>query len=277
MATSLTLIRGVGNVGIRYGLEESVFLDSIIFWWRTNRGENKNFYDGRWWTYNSIKTYSEIFPWWTVSQIRRIAASCIKKGALLSANYNEDQRDRTMWYSPSDELLELYGEIESEKCICANQQMELPKSTRSFAETNEPLPCSYHEATMNTPPTPSEKGNGRKKPKGELDEEARELLNAYVGTDRELAAAMKDMIENRKELKSVNSKRAIRSLLAELDRLSYGSRENKITLLRRAVASGWKLVYPLKPGELPEPPPAESTAGQAPTGHVVEEEGVHYL
>lgn len=115
----------------------------------------------------------------------------------------------------------------------------------------------------------------KKVSKYELDDEARELLNAYVGSDRQLADAMKDMIENRKELKAINSKRAIKSLLAELDRLSFGSRENKITLLRRATASNWKIVYPLKPNELPEQPANEN--GQASPGHLQEEAGVYYL
>ena len=49
--TSLTHISGYAHVAERYGFEEAVFLDAIMFWYRTNRGDDRNFRNGRWWTY----------------------------------------------------------------------------------------------------------------------------------------------------------------------------------------------------------------------------------
>ena len=133
--TPLAHISGESHVAQKYGLEEAIFLHSLMFWYRTNRGNNQNFHDGRWWTYNSVKAFEEIFPWWNGGQIRRIIARCKDKGAVLAANYNEDQRDRTAWYAPSDELLALYGE--SEKCICRKQQMQTPEGAESFDENGK--------------------------------------------------------------------------------------------------------------------------------------------
>lgn len=140
-----------------YGMEEAVFLDAIMFWYRANRGDNRNFYDGRWWTYNSVKAYESIFPWWNAGQIRRIIARCREKGALLAGDYNEDRRDRTAWYSPSDELLAMYGE--SENCICRKQQMQSPETTNSDDENgkcNIRKPCSNHVETDMAPYSPPE-------------------------------------------------------------------------------------------------------------------------
>lgn len=168
----LTRICGEGHVAAKYGLEEAIFLDSIIYWWRTNRDNERNFKEGRWWTYNTLKTYTSRFPWWTDAQIRRIIARCKDKGALLTGNFNADQRDRTVWYSPSDELLILYGE--SANCICQNQQMDgaktqmdVPESADSSAENSEALPCIYHDPTIPpySPPTGDEEGNGTNKSK----------------------------------------------------------------------------------------------------------------
>lgn len=133
--TPLVHIYGESHVAAVYGLEEAIFLHSLMFWYRTNRGNGQNFHDGRWWTYNSVKAFEGIFPWWNSGQIRRIIARCKEKGALLAGNYNEDQRDRTAWYTPSDELLELYGEIEN--CICRKQQMEMPESSETFDENGK--------------------------------------------------------------------------------------------------------------------------------------------
>lgn len=150
--TPLVHINAEAHVAAAYGLEEAIFLHSLMFWYRTNRGNGQNFHDGRWWTYNSVKAFEGIFPWWTGAQIRRIIARCREKGAVLAGNYNRDQRDRTAWYTPSDELLELYGERVN--CICQNEQMEVPESTDSFDETSRPLPCSNHVETYSTPCSP---------------------------------------------------------------------------------------------------------------------------
>lgn len=178
----LTRIIGEGHIAARYGLEEAIFLDSIIYWWRTNRDNGRNFEQGRWWTYNTLKTYAERFPWWTEAQLRRIIARCKDKGALLVGNFNEDQRDRTLWYSPSDELLELYGEIPA-SCKCSNEQMEgakpqmdVPKGAQSCGENSTALPCSYHDST--NPPYSPPKGDGEGVPSGSRGKVDTELSQA---------------------------------------------------------------------------------------------------
>lgn len=133
--TPLTQIHAEGRVAERYGLEEAIFLHALMFWYRTNRGNGQNFHGGRWWTYNSVKAFEEVFPWWTAGQIRRIIARCREKEAMLTGSFSQDRRDRTAWYTPSDELLELYGE--NVNCICTNQQMQPPDSAGSCAESGK--------------------------------------------------------------------------------------------------------------------------------------------
>lgn len=133
--TPLTQIHADGRVAERYGLEEAIFLHALMFWYRTNRGNNQNFHDGRWWTYNSVKAFEEIFPWWTAGQIRRVITRCKEKGAMLTGSFAEDRRDRTAWYTPSNELLMLYGE--NVNCICTNQQMQSQEPASSDAENDK--------------------------------------------------------------------------------------------------------------------------------------------
>ena len=157
---ALTRIQGYAHVAARYGLEEAIFLDSIVHWYRVNRSDGRNFHDGRWWTYNSIAAYVDQFPWWSTKQIRRIAASLRDQGALLTGNYNSNGRDRTIWYSPSDEVLALYGieptpaNAQTGNCICPNGQMQMPEPENASAQTGEPLPFSYHVDTDNPPYSP---------------------------------------------------------------------------------------------------------------------------
>lgn len=154
---ALTRIQGYAHVAAKYGLEEAIFLDSIVHWYRVNRADGRNYHDGRWWTYNSIAAYTDQFPWWSAKQIRRIAASLRDQGALLTGNYNSNGRDRTIWYSPSDDALALYGiavDAQEGNCICPNGQMHVTKQADASAQTGEPLPCSNHEDTNNPPYSP---------------------------------------------------------------------------------------------------------------------------
>lgn len=162
--TALTFVSGLGPVALRYGLEESIFLHTIVFWARENRSNGQNFKDGRWWTYNSVQGMTEIFPWWSAKQIRRIINSCRDQGAVLIANYNKDGRDRTIWYSPSDELWTLYGEANMGKCNFPNGQMQVSDGASEIAQTSEPLPCNTHVKDTPLPPKGGRGGRRRNKP-----------------------------------------------------------------------------------------------------------------
>lgn len=104
------------------------------------------------------------------------------------------------------------------------------------------------EDLNNTPLPPNGGGNGKRPSKYDLAEDAKPVLRAYCGTDDVLARALADLIEMRRDLKAINSKRAINLLLGELDRLSDGDRELKIALLRQSFLNSWKSVFPLKGG-----------------------------
>ena len=153
----LTRLSGYAHVAMKYGVDEAIYLDSIMFWYRHNRANGLNYHDDRWWTFNSMAAFVELFPWWSDKQLRRIIKSCKEQGALLTANYNTDGRDRTVWYSPSDELLLLYGDESN----FPNGQMHLPKRADASAQMGEPLPCIYiHD--NNIPPIVPQTGDGEK-------------------------------------------------------------------------------------------------------------------
>ena len=262
---ALNFISGVGSVARKYGVEEAILLDSMVFWWRSNRAEGRNLRDGRYWSYHSVRGLTEIFPWWTAKQIRRILTSCTDQGALITGNYNAKSRDRTIWYTPGDDLLELYGYAEMGKCNCPNGQMELPKRANAIAQMGEPLPCITPCSTSVDPPLNPPQGE-RRASKYDLAEDAKPMLREYCGDDNEMARALADLIEVRREKKAINSKRGIKALLAELDRLSDGHRDIKLLLLRQSIANSWKSVFPLRQGNAPPP-----------GGGLIEEEGVYLL
>ena len=154
---ALTRLNGYAHVAMEYGVDEAIFLDSIMYWYRHNRANGLNYHDERWWTFNSMAAFVELFPWWSDKQLRRIIKSCKEQGELLTANYNTDGRDRTVWYSPSDKLLQLYGD----DCNLPNGQMHLPKRADASDQMGGPLPCIYKHDN-NIPPIVPQTGDGEK-------------------------------------------------------------------------------------------------------------------
>ena len=89
----------------KYGADIAIFLHNLVFWVEKNMANGKNCYDGRFWTYNTMDAFAELYPLWSRDQIKRMIAKCREKGLILVGEYNKDRRDRTKWYSPSDEIL----------------------------------------------------------------------------------------------------------------------------------------------------------------------------
>lgn len=88
----------------KYGVNEAVLLSNIIHWVKVNHANNRNIHEGKAWTYNTRRAFAEIYPFWSERQIYTILQHLLEGGAIISGNYNADQRDRTLWYTLSDDI-----------------------------------------------------------------------------------------------------------------------------------------------------------------------------
>lgn len=89
---------------VRYGVEAAIMLQNIRFWIAKNKANKRHFYDGRYWTYNSARAFTELFPYWSQPQIRRVLAKLIDAGVLVVGEYNQNPYDHTRWYALSDDV-----------------------------------------------------------------------------------------------------------------------------------------------------------------------------
>ena len=48
------------QIATAYGLPEAVLLNDIMYWEKHNRLNGRNFFNGRYWTYNTFKAFVEI-------------------------------------------------------------------------------------------------------------------------------------------------------------------------------------------------------------------------
>ena len=86
----------------KYGVEEAVLLQHLYFWIQKNAANGKHFHDGHYWTYNSARAFSVLFPFWKRQKIDRLIQSLRERGAILVGNYNDVGRDRTRWFALSE-------------------------------------------------------------------------------------------------------------------------------------------------------------------------------
>ena len=87
------------ELATKYGILETILLQHIYFWIEKNKANNKHFYDNKWWTYNSKKAFSELFPYATERKIQLALDKLINAGLLECGNYNKTTFDKTKWYS----------------------------------------------------------------------------------------------------------------------------------------------------------------------------------
>lgn len=110
-----------------YGVNCAVILYNIRFWVAKNKANDKHNYDGKYWTYNSIKAFHELFPYLTEKQIRTALDKLVEVGVVQKGNYNENPYDRTSWYST---------EV---KCTRQKEEKDLPLKETPFAHEGESL------------------------------------------------------------------------------------------------------------------------------------------
>lgn len=146
------------NIAEKYGVIEAILINNFAYWILQKKANNENLYDGKYWVYNSIRAFSELYSYLSPKQIRRALDNLRDAGAVETACYNKDVRDRTLWYTLSEEVqkilhIDLTPEhLEStentETSFVQNDTLHLPKKAQpicpnghtTFAQKGEPLP-----------------------------------------------------------------------------------------------------------------------------------------
>lgn len=90
------------DIAKEYGVNEAIILYNIAFWVDTNKKNDRNFFDGHYWTYNSAKAFKEQFPYMSVRTIQRVIKNLIDNGLILSGKFSSDSRNRTNYYTLTD-------------------------------------------------------------------------------------------------------------------------------------------------------------------------------
>jgi len=119
------------EIAKKVGVHAAVLYQNIVWWTQKNAANEKHYYDGRYWTYNSIKAFNALFSYLTPKQIRIALDKLEEAELILSGTFNKAGYDRTKWYCPSG-------------------QSHLPKKANGVAQKGKPIPVSKPDIKQDT-------------------------------------------------------------------------------------------------------------------------------
>lgn len=90
------------DLAVEFGVLEAVIINNLDFWISKNEANEVNFHDGRYWTFNSVRAFQELFPYATDRKIANALKKLEDCGVIMTGNFNKNPIDRTTWYTFTD-------------------------------------------------------------------------------------------------------------------------------------------------------------------------------
>lgn len=128
------------TVAKEYGVNEAIMIANFQFWITKNKANDKNYFDGHYWTYNSKRAFLELFPFWSEQNIKTILKHLKDQGVIITGNYNKNNYDHTLWYAFADDNTWLNNIKQNNTSLSENQPIDRLELTNRAAETNRPIP-----------------------------------------------------------------------------------------------------------------------------------------
>lgn len=126
------------------GLNEAIVLQQLNYWLHSKSAKQ---IDGQLWIYNTYDNWKkDNFPFWSRNTIRRALNSCIKKGLVITGNFNKAGFDKTKWYSINTQKLD---EVMGSACD-QNGQTDSPKWADGSDQNGQTNTIYYPETTSKT-------------------------------------------------------------------------------------------------------------------------------
>jgi len=167
------------EIASEYGIEEAIILNNLYYWIEKNKANEKHFYDGEYWTYNSQQAMTKLFPYLNRSKIQRIISKLRDNSLINTGNYNTVAYDHTTWFSLTDKGKELFNLKQSD---VKNKTVDCLNLNNQMCENEQPIPDSNNKY--------NNKYNQNNNDKSLLQNEGKEIFeifrNVYPGTKRGL-------------------------------------------------------------------------------------------
>lgn len=261
------------NIATKYGVNSAILLNNIYFWIEKNKANETNFYDGYYWTYNSKKAFSELFPYLTSRQVDYALEKLIDDGVLVTGNYNKNPYDRTLWYAITKKGYSILQNCEMKTTNLLNENdnivepipyinTDIKKDIKTILGATDVTPTLPQKDTKDTidvlettplppqtPPSPNLLDRVEKKPKKRKTKQ--EKIDEWI--ERNMNAievyGFSDQVKEKLEkyfnyLSNFGTLIPWESLEMQMNELASVSRSKQCEIIDTTIARGWKsLVY----------------------------------
>lgn len=223
----------------QYGMVEAVLLNHFEYWIELNRANGKNYFEGRYWTFNSMKAFAEIFPYLSEKKIRNALKNLQDAGLIMTGNFNKSAYDRTLWYAFSD-----FAES-----ILPKRQMEVAEKANQNSQKGEPIPDNNTGGYPgnNNPHNPPE--GEQQKPKRKRKSDSAEDVEAAVkafGYPESTNERLREWLEVRSAKRTPNTVSAIQKCIKTLPDMARKSNLGIDAYLDQVIMRGWAAFYEIK-------------------------------
>ena len=227
------------DVAEEVGIIPAILYKNINYWCEHNRVNGTHFYDGLYWTYNSIKAFKELFPYMSEKQIRGALKTLEDKGYIKTGNYNKASFDHTIWYA--DLMAERFSQ--KGKSNCPTGQIELTQGANRIAPEGNAIP------NINTDNKPTYiNTDSKKERKGAATQTYEEILDSvdYIRENQELRNVYLEFIKMRKLIKKPLTDYALKTIINKAHKLANGDIHLIKEIVEQSVANCYQGVFPLK-------------------------------
>lgn len=213
-------------VAKKYGIPAAILLQHFAFWIAKNEANDQNYYDGNYWTYNSVKAFETLFPYLSTMQIRSALKKLVDEGLVITGNYNQMKYDRTLWYALT----------EKGKSICYNDKIHLLNLTNGSDENNKPIPDIIPD--INTDINTDINSNKRSSSNGYAS-----IIEGFTD-NTELQTSLMEFAKMRKMIKRPLTDNALSLIIKKLSKLSADENE-QIAIVNQSIEHSWQGIFPL--------------------------------
>lgn len=126
------------DIATKYGIAEAILLGYFYHWIKVHEKNETNFYDGRYWTYDTVRGLVEKMPYLTRSKIHRAIKKLLDSNLIETGNFNKLAYDKTTWYTLTEDGV-----------LLLEKEIGCPKMRQGLSQNGTTIPI-YNEEKNNT-------------------------------------------------------------------------------------------------------------------------------
>jgi hypothetical protein len=189
------------DIACKLGIEKAILLENMFWWLRKNIANNINFKDDNYWTYNSSRSFYELFPYMSERSINRYLKSLEQDGYILIGNFNKKRYDHTNWYAFTKKAYNLFNfdfdNIILQICQNGESLNNIVELNNNSIKTANSVICQNGESTRQSGESTRQSG------------EPIPDINTYINTDIKKEKEKEGQEQKEKNSKSSNDDQLI--------------------------------------------------------------------